>query len=46
MTASSLLASNSNPTEEEISASMSRNICRCGTYDKINEAVKKASENV
>ncbi len=45
MTASSLLASNSKPTKEEISSIMSGNICRCGTYDKINEAVKKASEN-
>lgn len=46
MTASSLLATNNNPTEEQISTTMSGNICRCGTYDKINEAVKKASENV
>lgn len=46
MTASSLLATNSNPTEEHISSTMSVNICRCGTYNKINEAVKKASENV
>ena len=46
MTASSLLATNKNPTEEEISSTMSGNICRCGTYDKINEAVKKAAKNV
>lgn len=46
MTAASLLATNSKPTEEEISSTMAGNICRCGTYSKINEAVKKASENV
>lgn len=46
MTASSLLAANSNPTEEQISSAMAGNICRCGTYNKINEAVKKASENI
>lgn len=46
MTASALLASNSNPTEGQISSTMAGNICRCGTYGKINEAVKKASENV
>ncbi len=46
MTASSLLAANSNPTEDQISSTMAGNICRCGTYDKINEAIKKASENV
>ena len=45
MTASALLASNSNPSEEEISATMSGNICRCGTYNKINRAIKHVSEN-
>lgn len=46
MTASSFLAVNSNPSEKEISSAMTGNICRCGTYDKINKAVKKASENL
>jgi aerobic-type carbon monoxide dehydrogenase small subunit (CoxS/CutS family) len=46
MTAASLLATNSKPTKEQISSTMAGNICRCGTYNKINEAVKKASENV
>ncbi len=45
MTASALLASNSKPTDEEISATMSGNICRCGTYNKINRAIKHVSEN-
>ncbi len=46
MTAASLLATNSKPTKEQISSAMAGNICRCGTYNKINEAVKKASENI
>ena len=45
MTASALLASNSKPTDAEITSAMSGNICRCGTYNKINAAVKQASEN-
>lgn len=44
MTAAALLAANNKPTEEEIKAGMSGNICRCSTYNKINEAVKQASE--
>ena len=43
MQASSLLNSNSKPSEDEIDSSMSGNICRCGTYDKIKAAIKKAS---
>jgi len=46
MTAASLLATNRKPTKEQISSAMAGNICRCGTYNKINEAVKKASENI
>ncbi len=46
MTAASLLATNSKPTKEQISSTMAGNICRCGTYNKINEAIKKASEKV
>lgn len=44
MTAASLLKSNPNPTDEEIEAQMSGNICRCGTYLRIKEAVKSASK--
>jgi isoquinoline 1-oxidoreductase alpha subunit len=43
MTATALLTQNSNPTEEEISAAMSGNICRCGTYHRITKAVKLAA---
>ncbi|WP_154856821.1 (2Fe-2S)-binding protein [Cyclobacterium xiamenense] len=43
MTAAALLKKNSNPSEEEIVAGMNANICRCGTYHRIKEAVKLAS---
>lgn len=43
MTASALLAKNANPTEEEIENAMHGNICRCGTYHRIREAVALAS---
>lgn len=42
MAAAALLKSNPNPSEEEISTAMSGNICRCGTYHRINDAVKLA----
>lgn len=44
MTAASLLKSNPKPTDEEIEAQMSGNICRCGTYLRIKEAVKSAAK--
>lgn len=44
MAAASLLNTNPNPTDEEIEAQMSGNICRCGTYLRIKEAVKSAVE--
>lgn len=40
MAVESLLNNNSQPTEEEIDASIS-NICRCGTYQRIKEAIKE-----
>ena len=43
MTAAALLKRNPNPSDEEIEAQMSGNICRCGTYVKIKEAVKSAA---
>ena len=36
MSASALLAENSNPSDDEITAVMSGNICRCGTYQRIH----------
>jgi isoquinoline 1-oxidoreductase alpha subunit len=46
MTASALLAQNANPSDEDISAAMTGNICRCGTYHRIQNAVKLAAEKM
>ena len=46
MSASALLGSNSNPTDEDINKAMSGNICRCSTYVRIRKAVKKAAEKL
>ena len=43
MSAAALLEKNPNPSDAEISAAMNGNICRCGTYLRIREAVKKAA---
>lgn len=43
MSATALLKENPNPTDEEIDAYMSGNICRCGTYLRIKEAIKTAA---
>ena len=44
MSASALLASNPHPTDADIDDSMSGNICRCGTYVRIREAIKQAAQ--
>ncbi len=44
MTAVALLKSNPNPSDEDIEATMSGNICRCGTYLRIKEAIKTAAK--
>ncbi len=44
MTAASFLENNPNPTDEEIEATMSGNICRCGTYVRIKRAIKTAAK--
>jgi isoquinoline 1-oxidoreductase subunit alpha len=44
MSASALLARNPHPTDSEIDAAMSGNICRCGTYARIREAIKLAAQ--
>jgi isoquinoline 1-oxidoreductase subunit alpha len=44
MSASALLASKPHPTDSEIDAAMSGNICRCGTYGRIREAIKHAAQ--
>src|SRR5246127_2870989 len=43
MSASALLASNAHPTDADIDDAMSGNICRCGTYVRIRDAIKLAS---
>jgi isoquinoline 1-oxidoreductase alpha subunit len=44
MGAAALLAAKPDPTDAEIDAAMSGNICRCGTYVRIRAAVKRAAE--
>lgn len=44
MAAASLLKSKPNPTDEDIETVMSGNICRCGTYLRIKDAIKKAAK--
>ena len=44
MTAVALLDKNPEPTDADIDAAMSGNICRCGTYQRIRVAVRRAAE--
>jgi isoquinoline 1-oxidoreductase subunit alpha len=43
MSAAALLASTPHPDDSDIYAAMAGNICRCGTYVRIREAIKKAA---
>src|SRR5712671_4724731 len=43
MSAAALLAHNPKPTDADIDAAMSGNICRCGTYVRIREGIKHAA---
>ena len=43
MSATALLASNPKPNDTDIDEAMSGNICRCGTYVRIREAIKHAA---
>ena len=45
MSAAALIEKNPNPTDTEIDAAMSGNICRCGTYPRIRAAIKQASQS-
>jgi isoquinoline 1-oxidoreductase alpha subunit len=45
MSAAALLASKPHPTDSEIDTAMSGNICRCGTYVRIREAIKEAAQS-
>jgi isoquinoline 1-oxidoreductase alpha subunit len=46
MTAASLLKQNPHPSTEQIEGTMHGNICRCGAYHRIREAVKLASTKI
>jgi isoquinoline 1-oxidoreductase alpha subunit len=45
MSASALLAGNPHPSDGDIDDAMSGNICRCGTYVRIREAIKLAAQS-
>ena len=45
MSAAALLKKNPTPTDEEIETAMNGNICRCGTYLRIKDAIKTASNS-
>lgn len=44
MTAAALLAANPQPSDEEIDGAMAGNLCRCGTYTRIRQGIKRAAE--
>jgi isoquinoline 1-oxidoreductase alpha subunit len=46
MSATALLATNPNPTDADIDTAMSGNLCRCGAYPRIREAIKSAASEL
>lgn len=44
MRAAALLESNPKPTDADINAAMAPNLCRCGTYNRIRQAVRSVAE--
>ena len=44
MSATALLQANPKPTDADIDAAMAGNICRCGTYQRIRAAIRRAAE--
>lgn len=44
MTATSLLESNRQPSDEDINSAMSGNLCRCGTYQRMRNAIHSAAD--
>ncbi len=46
MTASAFLENNSNPSRDEIRSAMHGNICRCASYNSIEQAVETAAKNM
>jgi isoquinoline 1-oxidoreductase alpha subunit len=45
MSAAALLNGTPNPDDSDINAAMAGNICRCGTYVRIREAIKQAAQS-
>jgi isoquinoline 1-oxidoreductase alpha subunit len=43
MTAAALLKDNPKPTDADIDGAMAGNICRCGTYTRIRQGIKRAA---
>ena len=46
MAATALLSENPHPSDAQITAAMDGNLCRCGTYNRIRAAIRKASEQL
>lgn len=46
MSAAGLLSTNKNPTDADIDAAMSGNVCRCATYVRIRAAIKRAAKSL
>jgi len=46
MSATALLETNKNPSDEDIDTAMAGNICRCATYVRIRAAIKDAAKVV
>ena len=46
MSAAALLSTNKNPSDSDIDAAMSGNVCRCGTYPRIRAAIKDAASTM
>jgi isoquinoline 1-oxidoreductase subunit alpha len=45
MSAAALLADNPHPTDADIDDAMFGNVCRCGTYPRIRQAIKDAAQS-
>src|ERR1700693_5489890 len=43
MTAAALFAKTPHPTDEQITQAMNGNLCRCGTYERIRKAIRRAA---
>ncbi len=46
MQAADLLSRSPRPSDEEIDRAMSGNLCRCGTYDRIKKAIRRAGDEL